>query len=86
MELKVFCRYYFFTLEEAILKRVKRQTKFPEEDILYTIKTLVSVYETFHEWNNTDCELFRTTSIFLTPEGFLKIYPEINDWKSEYDE
>jgi hypothetical protein len=67
VELNAFCRYYYFTLEEYILKKAKKQHKFPEEEVLYLAKTLVSLYEAFHQDTKEECNLFRTQSIFLSP-------------------
>lgn len=81
MELSFLCRYYYFTLEEAILKKIKKQSRFPEEEVLYITRTLLSVYESLHQYDQCNTSIFRSSKIFLTPEGFLKFYPEINDWQ-----
>jgi hypothetical protein len=41
--LRIFCIYYNFTLEDAIKLKIKQRTSFVEADVIYILKSLLSI-------------------------------------------
>ena len=76
ISLEFYTRYYNHTLEMAIMKKVERNRRFKEADIFYVFRALLDIWKHIsEELNGKYVELFNLKNVYLSPEGFVKMYP-----------
>lgn len=68
-----YCSYYNFTLAQAIAKKKATKNAFSEGDLLYMMHAMVDVV-CYLKGNELVFGQFRTESVYLSPEGHLKLY------------
>lgn len=69
----VYCNYYNFTFEQAITKKKTAKAIFSEGDIVHIMNSLLDVAVKLKE-NSLVFGNYRAESIYLSPEGQVKIY------------
>lgn len=69
----VYTNYYNFTLSMAIAKKKATRNNFSEADLLYLLHSLLDALTALRR-NGLLFGMFRTDSIYLSPEGHLKLY------------
>ena len=76
ISLEIYTRYFNHTLEMAIDKKLIRNRRFKEADIIYVFKGLLDIWRHIsEELNNKYVQLFDIRNIYLTPEGYIRVYP-----------
>ena len=74
--LQIYTKYYNHTLEMAIDKKIKRNKRFRESDVVYVFKSLLDIWKfVAEEVNQKYTALFHIKNIYLTPEGYVRVYP-----------
>lgn len=68
-----YCNYYNFTLAQAIQKKKTTRNYFTEADLLYIMHSLVDTIAYLRQYKLA-FGLFRTDSVYLSPEGHVKLY------------
>ena len=48
LELSIFCKYYYFSLADAIESKIRKNFPFSEEEIIYITETLIHLHQRFH--------------------------------------
>lgn len=60
----------------AIERKILRGKRFKESDIFYVLKSLIDIWKFISEnVYNKYVSLFNINNVFLSPEGYVKIYP-----------
>ena len=60
----------------AIDKKLIRNRRFKEADIFYVLKSLLDIWRYIsEEMQNKYVQLFDIKNIYLTPEGYVRMYP-----------
>ena len=72
-KIHTFCNYYNFTLESAIEKKKLQDSLFPETELVYIMGCLLDISHYLQKYGISVAE-YRTRSIYLSPEGYIKIY------------
>lgn len=76
ISLNIYAKYYNYTLEMAVLSKLKRNLRFREVDLLYILVCLLSIGRAVSEVIGRQyCGWFSLNNIYLSPEGFVKVYP-----------
>ncbi len=68
-----FCNYYNFTLKQAIEKKKVRDSRFSESELIYIMSSLLDL-ALFLKNNSIVFGDYRSDKIFLSPEGYVKVY------------
>ncbi len=76
LHLDIYAKYYNYTLHMAIDSKIKRLKRFREGDLVYILFALLSVGRTYESiLSNQFCGWFNLNNVYMTPEGFVKVYP-----------
>lgn len=68
-----YSNYYNFTLAQAIQKKKMTRNNFTEADLLYIMHSLVDIITYLRQYKIA-FGLFRSDSVYLSPEGHVKVY------------
>lgn len=68
-----YSNYYNFTLAQAIQKKKMTRNNFTEADLLYIMHSLVDIITYLRQYK-ISFGLFRSDSVYLSPEGHVKVY------------
>lgn len=76
VSLEIYTRYYNHTLEMAIQRKLKRNKRFREPDFFYVLSSLLNIWKHINEFlSNKYLEIFNIKNVFLSPEGYVKMFP-----------
>ena len=76
LEFDSYARYHNYTLENAIECKQAREKHFKEADLLYIMGSLLHVGEKINSiLGKSYRALFKTYKIYLSTEGYVKLYP-----------
>ena len=68
--------YHNYTLKQAIQCKIEANRQFKEEDLLYVMGNLLTVGDKITSVMGPGYRgLFRASNIFLSFEGYIKVYP-----------
>ena len=71
--LHTFCHYYNFTLEGAIEKKKMMDRGFSESELVYILGCLLEAGHHLEQQGICYGD-YRTPSLYLSPEGYVKLY------------
>jgi serine/threonine protein kinase len=72
-KIQTYANYYNFTLQQAIEKKKMKEGKFTESELAFVLSCLLDVGGYLKKEGIIFGD-FRPEQIFLTPEGYIKIY------------
>jgi hypothetical protein len=76
LNLDIYAKYYNYTLDMAVEAKLKKFLRFREADLVYILISLLSIGKAFDLMVNSQASgWFSLNNIYITPEGFVKIYP-----------
>jgi hypothetical protein len=76
LTLEIYTRYYNHTLEMAISRKLARSKRFKEADVCYVLRSLLDVWKHISdEIDGKYVSLFNLNNVYLSPEGYVKMYP-----------
>ena len=71
-----YAKFYNYTLVNAIENKKNRRKMFRNEDLLYIMGSMVDIALILQEKSSQEYwNLFRSDKVFLSTEGFIKVYP-----------
>ena len=72
----VYARYHNYTLENAIQCKISNNKMFRDADLFYIMMSLIEVALRVSQiLDRNYLGLFRTDKIYLSTDGYIKIYP-----------
>ena len=76
LALEIYTKYYYHTLEYAISRKLELNRRFKEADLFYVFSSLLEIWKHLNDvLYNKHVDLFNLKYVFLSPEGYVKMYP-----------
>lgn len=76
LALEIYTKYYYHSLEYAISRKLELNRRFKEADLFYVFNCLLEIWNNLNDvLYNKHIDLFNLKNVFLSPEGYVKMYP-----------